>query len=334
LQESIMSRGRLGSKQVVTSTVVLALAFGSYARLAARDGDAPAAGSLAVVTEPAGAAIYVDGELAGQSPVTLEQIPAGDHRVRLVKSGYLEHGRVVTVGAGRTAQVNAKLTASSASAATSATAAAVSPGSKKWIWIGAAAGGATAAALLLRDTNKAPTLGGITASPGTGLQAATSIQFSAQGAQDPDSGDTLTYSWEFGDNTTSDTQNPSHVYTQAGTFDVKLTVSDGKKSASATTTVTIRSMTGTWTGSVAGVNVTLTLTQNGSNVTGTYRDDFGPGTLSGTVQSSSPRVQITVTQFGLQFTFRGDPDGPVNAISGSVTNFFFDGTTDPFTIRR
>ncbi len=43
---------------------------------------------------------------------------------------------------------------------------------------------------------------------------------------DANTDDTLTYSWDFGDNTTNTTQNPTHVYAAAGTYNVTLTVTD------------------------------------------------------------------------------------------------------------
>lgn len=46
-------------------------------------------------------------------------------------------------------------------------------------------------------------------------------------ASDPD-GDNLIYKWDFGDGGTSEEKNPSHRYSQSGTFEPKITVSDGK----------------------------------------------------------------------------------------------------------
>jgi len=43
---------------------------------------------------------------------------------------------------------------------------------------------------------------------------------------DPD-GDNLTYAWDFGDGSTSASEDPSHTYTSTGVYGVKLTVSDG-----------------------------------------------------------------------------------------------------------
>ena len=56
------------------------------------------------------------------------------------------------------------------------------------------------------------------------------VAFSSAGSSDPE-GHALTYAWDFGDNVTSTDANPSHVYTQAGSFQARLTVSDGTNSA-------------------------------------------------------------------------------------------------------
>jgi glucose/arabinose dehydrogenase len=59
-----------------------------------------------------------------------------------------------------------------------------------------------------------------------GVQPLT-VQFSSAGSSDPD-GDPLTYSWDFGDGTTSTEPNPRKTYTDPGVFEVRLTVSDGR----------------------------------------------------------------------------------------------------------
>ncbi|MGW3622042.1 PQQ-dependent sugar dehydrogenase [Streptomyces sp. NPDC000880] len=51
------------------------------------------------------------------------------------------------------------------------------------------------------------------------------VAFSSQGSSDPE-GRSLTYSWDFGDGSTSTAANPSHTYTTAGTFRPTLTVRD------------------------------------------------------------------------------------------------------------
>jgi hypothetical protein len=70
-----------------------------------------AAGSLLVESDPAGASVYVDGRLAGETPVTLSAIAVGVHRVRVVRLGYLENSRLVTVKERARARVRTQLTA-------------------------------------------------------------------------------------------------------------------------------------------------------------------------------------------------------------------------------
>jgi len=55
----------------------------------------------------------------------------------------------------------------------------------------------------------------------------TAITFDGSGSYDPD-GDTLTYTWDFGDGTTGSGVSPTHAYLWGETFTVTLTVSDGR----------------------------------------------------------------------------------------------------------
>ena len=66
-------------------------------------------GSLSVDSDPAGAAVLVDGQAQGTTPVALRALPAGDHRVRVMKDGYLDNSRVVKVAAGQTERVQVRL---------------------------------------------------------------------------------------------------------------------------------------------------------------------------------------------------------------------------------
>jgi PKD repeat protein len=52
------------------------------------------------------------------------------------------------------------------------------------------------------------------------------VAFSSAGSFDPE-GQPLTYSWAFGDGSTSTEANPAHTYTTAGAYQARLTVSDG-----------------------------------------------------------------------------------------------------------
>ena len=53
------------------------------------------------------------------------------------------------------------------------------------------------------------------------------IQFTAM-ATDPDDDDIASWAWDFGDETTSSEQNPTHSYPNGGTFTVTLTVTDAR----------------------------------------------------------------------------------------------------------
>ena len=55
------------------------------------------------------------------------------------------------------------------------------------------------------------------------------VNFSSAGSSDPE-GQPLTYSWDFGDGSTSSAANPQHTYTAAGRYTVRLSVSDGNTS--------------------------------------------------------------------------------------------------------
>jgi PKD repeat protein len=52
-------------------------------------------------------------------------------------------------------------------------------------------------------------------------------------------GDDLTYEWDFGDDVRSPSRNAMHVYAEAGTYEVKLTVSDAEESATVTRQIEI-----------------------------------------------------------------------------------------------
>ncbi|MCP2170424.1 RICIN domain-containing protein [Goodfellowiella coeruleoviolacea] len=69
------------------------------------------------------------------------------------------------------------------------------------------------------------------------------VNFSSAGSADP-GGSSLTYSWNFGDGTTSTAANPSHTYTAAGNYTAVLTV---RNSAGATGTASVSITSGNTT---------------------------------------------------------------------------------------
>ena len=65
---------------------------------------APTTGALQITTEPAGARVWVDGELRGVAPITISNLNAGDHAIT-VRSGGEPINRTVTVQNGATASL-------------------------------------------------------------------------------------------------------------------------------------------------------------------------------------------------------------------------------------
>jgi len=97
----------------ITLALIGCLTVGAASR--ARSSPASSAGAsststLSVHSEPAGAAVYLDGRFVGETPVDVAGVTAGDHRVRVVKDGFLENGRVVAIAGGRGGAVRVRLT--------------------------------------------------------------------------------------------------------------------------------------------------------------------------------------------------------------------------------
>ncbi|GHJ44068.1 glycosyl hydrolase [Catellatospora sp. TT07R-123] len=76
--------------------------------------------------------------------------------------------------------------------------------------------------------NRAPSANA-TGTPTSG-SAPLAVAFSSAGSSDPEGG-ALTYSWDFGDGTSSTAANPSHTYTVNGTYTATLTVRDPQGAA-------------------------------------------------------------------------------------------------------
>ncbi|MGB7219301.1 MAG: PEGA domain-containing protein [Vicinamibacterales bacterium] len=291
-------------------------------------------GSVMVESEPAGAAVYVDGQLTGQTPLQVSGLSAGDHRVRLVKGGYLENARLVSVGAAA-GTVRVRLTRDAGSRPELAAqlggggGGGGGGGSKLPLYLALAGGGAVAAVLLLKkdDTpvNQPPTIGAISFAPTTAI-VATITTLSVASPADPD-GDALTFAWDFGDGTPAGTgASTTHVYTAAATRTVTVTVSDGKGgSVMATGSLVVKSLTGVWSGPLSccggqTLNSVVTLTQSGTNLTGTYTDQFvgDAGTVTGTVNATTRQVIFTnsITAFPGQFSFTGTANAAVTTLTG------------------
>jgi len=78
--------------------------------IAALGGGGGGKGSIHIVSNPAGAEIWVDGnDLGGVTPATVNNVEPGTHAVKLTLSGYQDWNGNVDVVAGQTAQVNATM---------------------------------------------------------------------------------------------------------------------------------------------------------------------------------------------------------------------------------
>ena len=80
------------------------------------------------------------------------------------------------------------------------------------------------------QSNQAP-IATSSANPTAG-PAPLTVSFTSTGSADPE-GQPITYSWTFGDGASSTEANPTHTYTHAGQYSVRLAVSDGVNSSQA-----------------------------------------------------------------------------------------------------
>jgi hypothetical protein len=322
------------------SLVLSGLLVGGSSFAETPKGSAEATGALSITTDPGSATVYLDGRLAGQTPAHLVSIPAGDHRVRIVKNGYLENSRMVTVTSGAPTTVNVKLTRTAGSVSDSveqvSSTGGGGGGSKKWLWIALAGGGGAAAIIALSKKNSAPTPGTITISPtGTGMAGITAFTLTSN-ASDSD-GDTLSFAWNFGDGGTGTGSSTTHTYAGTGSFGVSLAVNDGHSNTANAPNATVvvgPAVGGLWTGgndSFFGCGINTNFTQSGTALTGTM--PF-VGNCSGTVTLASGSTSGTthptnVTWATVPFTFT-TPTGTCSASNGGCPNlvFSFTGATD------
>lgn len=94
-------------------------------------------------------------------------------------------------------------------------------------------------------------------------------------------GEIQSWLWNFGDNSTSSEQNPSHSYTAKGTYTVSLTVVDNSKgSASSELDITVTDPSGPNESPVASFNLEDTLYLTGVDVLFTNSSDDSDGTIN------------------------------------------------------
>ena len=135
------------------------------------------------------------------------------------------------------------------------------------------------------------------------------------------------WSWNFDDNTPLVTdQNPSHIFAEAGSYDVQLTVTDGGgKTNSKTTTVTVAPGTpgnaapvAAFTYSCSSLDCTFTDGSTDDGVISTYAWDFGDGISSDLKDPTHSFTAAVSTPFNVKLTVTDD-DGASNSVTQVVT---------------
>lgn len=292
--------------------------------------------ALTITTQPTGATVYVAGHPGGETPVEISGLRPGNHRVTIVRDGYVNNSRIVALAANQNELLDITLTPGTrgsvaAESQEDAAEDAAEGGGGWWKWA-ALAGGGGAAAYLLLPQNQPPVAGLRIMPSGMGMADATQYRFDGGTSSDPDD-DPLTYSWNFGDGSNGSGLNATHVYDSAGTYTVTLTVSDGKESATTTgSAVVARNLDGgsfvsqTLVITSLGVrfNETIRLTQTGTSLRGTSRSDgniTGTINVSGAVTSSQNFVcpcDVRLTGSG-GYRFSGTVDNGANILRGDLT---------------
>jgi PEGA domain/PKD domain len=300
-------------------------------------------GTLKISSDPSGATVLIDGQERGRTPVTLD-IEVGSHLVRILREGYLENGRRLSVDDGATEIVDVTLTKVGQTA--QSVKGAGGSNHLKWILplVGGAGAGIAIAATRSKDstpvaTNHAPTLSAITivlpSDGGTGLQGATNFRFTATGS-DSDN-DAVTLAWDFNDGSASATgPDVSHLYNTAGSFVVKVTATDAKGGTDTKQqVVAVASMGGTWVGVIGtnpSINFTMALTQatSGTAITGTYSDTNGNGAITSPGLSDVRNVSLRIGQGARTIDVSCKGDTAMKVCAGNVNNAY----TAPMTMSR
>jgi len=136
--------------------------------------------------------------------------------------------------------------------------------------------------------------------------------------QDSTSGNPSAWSWNFGDGSTSNLQNPSHLYNNAGTYTVTLTASNGLETKTASKTINVKAViqadfTYSPTNPTAGTQIQFTDKSTGSITSWSWQ--FGDGGTSS--QKNPTKTYSTAASYNVKLTIS---DGTTsNSMTQTVT---------------
>ncbi len=146
--------------------------------------------------------------------------------------------------------------------------------------------------------------------------------FDGSGSSDPD-GTVASYAWDFGDNATGTGQTTSHTYAAAGSYSVKLTVTDNSGATNTVTkSVTVAKSNVAPTASFSSTSVDLKASFDGSGssdpdgTVASYAWDFGDN-ATGTGQTTS-HTYAAAGSYSVKLTVT-DNSGATNTVTKSVT---------------
>jgi PKD repeat protein len=143
--------------------------------------------------------------------------------------------------------------------------------------------------------------------------------------------DAETYSWDFGDDSVSTLENPTHQFAKGGTYTVTLSANTEDRTNSTSQTITILpSMTGRWTSNftyyMMDYHGLITIYQDKEgNLTGAIElsEGYASSPMASTSKITGTSVTIETINQSTKYTFKGTINSDLDYITG---NFFIDGT--------